>query len=94
MTNQDYYNTHIDYVIRSLGINRTIYNDFKLLGSRLHNIYERQCNGHQDINGNWDEIAEKIDENRENRLYQRAKDKADKFLDGLSFYSESSWRIL
>ena len=31
----------------------------------LHRISERQCNGHQKPNGDWDEAAAKLDEARE-----------------------------
>lgn len=38
------------------------------IGRELHRIYERQCNGHQKPNGDWDEEAAKRDEMREEAL--------------------------
>lgn len=38
------------------------------IAAGLHAIYERQCNGHQDARGNWDEGAAKRDEAREIKL--------------------------
>ena len=40
-------------------------------GATYAGIQERQCNGHQDRQGNWDEAAAKRDELKEERLVAR-----------------------
>lgn len=40
-------------------------------GATFAGIQERQCNGHQDRHGNWDEAAAKRDEIKEKRLVSR-----------------------
>ena len=44
------------------------------LGARLHAIYERQCNGHQTWDFQWDEEAAKRDDRREETTEQRVRD--------------------
>lgn len=44
---------------------------------QLHAIAERQCNGYQTWDHKWDPVAAKLDEDRERRLEQRAKDIAN-----------------
>lgn len=39
-----------------------------VIGRQLHAIYERQCNGHQKPNGDWDEEAAARDDGREEKL--------------------------
>lgn len=41
------------------------------IGGTLHRLYERQCNGHQKPNGDWDEDAARADDALEERLEER-----------------------
>jgi len=41
--------------------------------SKLHKIYERQCNGHQTYNGDWDEVAASRDEKRADEIEREIK---------------------
>lgn len=42
-----------------------------MIGRQLHALYERQCNGHQKPNGDWDEEASNRDDAREEKLEAR-----------------------
>jgi len=53
------------------------------IGKSLHRIYERQCNGHQKPNGDWDEEASNRDDKREERLEAKLQKIFDKFELGL-----------
>lgn len=54
-----------------LGLSVDDYKTFRKYGALLHTIYERQCNGYADINGNWDKKAEIKDEEKEARLTKK-----------------------
>jgi len=43
-------------------------------GATLHRVYERQCNGHQKPNGDWDEAASNADDRLEEKLEARLRE--------------------
>jgi glutathione synthase/RimK-type ligase-like ATP-grasp enzyme len=78
LTQEEWRQSHISHVMQALGITRKDYKRFLIIGNKLHRINENQCNGYQDINGNWDQAAsdaeEIIEEQLKNKATQMAKE--------------------
>lgn len=75
---REQYNQHREYVCEALGITKNQYNSFRRDGERLRKHYENDCNGYQDINGEWDEVATEragqIEEQIEDRVEEEVKE--------------------
>lgn len=52
------YKNRITIVCEKLNITEEQYNEFRNYAKLLHKIYEQQCTGFPDENGNWDTVAE------------------------------------
>lgn len=68
----------------------TVLSRVRRRGKELHKIYERQCNGHQKPNGDWDEAAATRDELREEALETEIKALGEPF--GVTFTTQGDPR--
>lgn len=71
--NKHYYRENdIRLTCEALGITREEYDKFLFIGNKLHRIYEAQCNGFQDWQGNWNEEASNKADEKEKKLNEKA----------------------
>jgi len=87
---REYYNRHIQYTCDDLGISERMYSNFRRLGATLHRLYEEDCNGYCDYNGNWDEKGAKRGELKQERIEKLATERAERL--GLHIYIQSDPR--
>ena len=66
MTNKD--KSYMYMVCDHLGITTEDYKLFRRRGATLHRLYEEQCNGYRDHQGNWSEELTNKSEAKEDRI--------------------------
>lgn len=64
----EWYKKHIEFTLDKLSITQGQYNTLKKYGKILRSLYEDQCNGFLDNNGNWDEKATQEAEKKEKQV--------------------------
>lgn len=77
-TQYEWRQSHIKQTCERLNITREQYEWFLKYANKLHRIFENQCNGYQDINGNWDQEASDKEETIEEKLKEKINREAKK----------------